>query len=219
MATNWRAAKSLLTLREQVNNAYPNRSKISDGLLGDTAHQATASDHNPNSKGVVCALDLTHDPKNGFDAHALADYLRKHRHPNLRYVISNARIASARTNWKWAKSSGHTKHIHISVGNSGVPDGQSTSNYDSTKKWDINYGGDMLTKHMANVIVRFHRGTSANKTHIKKYVGKVTTDKFERLVASNKDQVKAHENLARKGRLDMVNHLPANLRRILKGVK
>jgi len=133
----WRLAKSLETLRLQVDAAYPNRSKLSDGTIGDTSHAASASDHNPNPNGVVTALDLTHDPKNGFDAHALAEHLRTNRHPNLRYVISNARIAGAWTNWNWSPSSGHTHHAHISVGNSGVPDGQTTSNYDSTKLWSI----------------------------------------------------------------------------------
>lgn len=137
MAGSWRLAKSLETLRSQVNAAYPNRSKASDGTIGDAAHAASASDHNPNPNGVVTALDLTHDPANGFDAHALAEHLRTHRHPSLRYVISNARIAGAWTNWGWQPSSGHTQHVHISVGNHGVADGQTTSNYDSTKLWSI----------------------------------------------------------------------------------
>lgn len=150
MATSWRLAKSLSTLRTQINEAYPNRSKRSDGTIGDAAHAATASDHNPNPNGVVCALDLTHDPANGFDAHALAEHLRKNRHPNLRYVISNARIAGWWTNWQWQPSVGHTQHIHISVGNHGVGDGQTTSNYDSTQQWNINYKGGSKVQRLTN---------------------------------------------------------------------
>ena len=134
----WRLAQSLVRLRDQVNAAYPKRSKISDGTIGNAAHAATASDHNPNSKGVVCALDLTHDPANGFDAHALADRLRTNRHPNLKYVISNSRIAGAWTNWNWQKYTGsnpHSKHIHVSVGNNS--DGRSTGNYDDASNWNI----------------------------------------------------------------------------------
>jgi hypothetical protein len=63
-----RIAKSLDVLRSQINKAHPNRSKVSDGWIGDTAHAARASDHNPNSGGVVTALDLTHDPAHGFDS-------------------------------------------------------------------------------------------------------------------------------------------------------
>ena len=140
----WRLAKSLTTLRNQVNEAYPKRSKASDGTIGDSSHASRPSDHNPNSKGVVTALDLTHDPANGFDAHKLANTLIANRHPNLEYVISNKRIAGAWTNWRWQSYSGsnpHTKHIHVSVGD-GRADGQALGNYDSTTKWNIG-GSDM----------------------------------------------------------------------------
>lgn len=141
----WRLAISLETLRSQINEAYPNRSKASDGTIGDTAHQAVPSDHNPNSEGVVCALDLTHDPSNGFNAHDLADHLRLHRHPQLKYIISYRRIADESTDWNWTRYDGdnpHDKHIHISVGKG--PDGRSApGTYDSNQPWDI--GGNMPT--------------------------------------------------------------------------
>jgi hypothetical protein len=135
---SWRLANSLVKLRNQVNAAYPKRNKASDGTIGDTPHQAVASDHNPNFQGVVTALDLTHH-SGYFNAHALADRLIKYRHPNLEYVISNNRIAGPWTNWKWEKYSGsnpHTRHIHISVGDD-RPDGQARGNYDSTQAWNI----------------------------------------------------------------------------------
>lgn len=74
-----RLANSLTRLRDQVNAAFPNRNKASDGWIGDASHAASASDHNPNSQGVVSALDLTNDPANGFDVHALAERLRVSR--------------------------------------------------------------------------------------------------------------------------------------------
>lgn len=141
---SWRLANSLVTLRDQVNTSYPNRSKASDGTIGDAAHASGLSDHNPNRNGVVCALDLTDDPANGFNAHALAEHLRKNRHPNLRYVISNNRIAGWWSNWEWQPSSGHTKHIHVSVGTLDVWDGQTYDRYDDTTKWDINAGGEII---------------------------------------------------------------------------
>lgn len=151
-----RLANSLVRLRDQVNAAYPNRSKASDGWIGDAAHASTPSDHNPNSQGVVNALDLTHSPATGFDAHALAERLRVNRHPNLRYIISNSRIASAGTGWNWKAYSGsnpHSKHIHISVGQptTTTRDGQSTTNYDNTTNWNINavtpQGDIMITEN------------------------------------------------------------------------
>ncbi len=134
----WRAAKSLTTLLNQVNAAYPKRNKAFDGIIGDAAHAAVASDHNPNAAGVVTALDLTNHP-GYFDAHKLADTLITNRHPNLEYVISNGRIAGAWTNWEWQAYSGsnpHTKHIHVSVGDNKA-DGKATGNYDSTQPWVI----------------------------------------------------------------------------------
>ena len=47
----WRVAKSLLKLKEQVNQAFPDRSKDSDGTIGDEHHSARASDHNPDTDG------------------------------------------------------------------------------------------------------------------------------------------------------------------------
>lgn len=132
----WRVANSLIKLRDQVNGAYPARSKASDGTIGNAAHAATASDHNPNAQGVVCGMDLTNDPAHGFDAHALAEKLRTHRHPALKYLISNKRIAGAWTGWKWVAYTGinpHDKHIHVSVGIGS--DGKSTGNYDDATNW------------------------------------------------------------------------------------
>lgn len=139
----WRLANSLVTLRDEVNAKYPNRSKVSDGTIGDSAHAASASDHNPNSSGVVTALDLTHDPANGFHAHALADDLVANRHPNLKYIISNNRIAGPWIDWNWGYYDGmnpHDKHIHMSVGKGN--DGKSVQPYDDTTKW---LKGDKMT--------------------------------------------------------------------------
>src|SRR5215472_9581086 len=61
----WRVAKSLARLRTQINDAFPQRSKSSDGTIGDAAHASRSSDHNPwivdDGIGVVSAFDVTHD--------------------------------------------------------------------------------------------------------------------------------------------------------------
>lgn len=114
-----RIAKSLDTLRSQVNAQWPGRSKANDGWIGDAAHQATASDHNPNAAGVVTALDITHDPAHGLDAGKLADTLRLSHDPRIKYIISNRRIASSLISpWVWRPYSGanaHEEHVHVSV--------------------------------------------------------------------------------------------------------
>jgi lysozyme family protein len=114
-----RIAKSLDVLRSQINAKHPSRSKVSDGWIGDTAHQARASDHNPNAAGVVTALDITHDPAHGVDTWALAEVLRTRKDPRIKYVISNGRIFSSQISpWQWRPYTGankHAHHIHISV--------------------------------------------------------------------------------------------------------
>lgn len=184
----WRLAKSLETLRNQVNATYPSRSKVSDGTIGNAAHAATASDHNPNSQGVVCALDLTHDPAHGFDAHALAERLRVNRHPNLKYIISNSRIAGAWTNWGWQKYTGsnpHSKHIHVSVGNSS--DGRSTGNYDDASNWNINgtQGGEApMNQGDVTNIYRVLLGRDPDAGGLATYVGKSWKDVFYAVAGS-----------------------------------
>jgi hypothetical protein len=124
----WRAMASLLVLRDQVNVIAPGRSRASDGLVGDAAHQQSNSDHNPHyvpgvGSNIVTALDLTHDPAGGFDSYKFADVLRLNRDRRIKYVISNRRIFSSyasgsRAPWTWGPYSGpdpHTNHVHVSV--------------------------------------------------------------------------------------------------------
>src|SRR5262245_48269452 len=102
-----RIAKALDILRSQMNAKYPNRSKVSDGWIGDQANAGRTSDHNPNSEGVVTALDITHDPAHGLDTWKLADILRNCKDPRIKYVISNGRIfSSAVSPWQWRPYSG-----------------------------------------------------------------------------------------------------------------
>jgi lysozyme family protein len=114
-----RLAAGLAALRDQINATYPNRSKLSDGWIGDAAHAARASDHNPNSTGVVTALDITHDPANGPDTWKLAEILRQRKDPRIKYVISNGRIFSSVVSpWTWRPYTGankHAHHVHVSV--------------------------------------------------------------------------------------------------------
>ncbi|MFC4333854.1 peptidoglycan-binding protein [Salininema proteolyticum] len=137
---SWRLARSLERLRDEINALAPGRSTRSDGTIGDRAHQGTASDHNPNAQGVVCAMDITHDPGAGVDIDALTDHLvhPDNRHPSVKYVIANRLIAGIHTGWSWRSyygSNPHTAHMHISVGRG--PDGQSTGPYDDTSTWGI----------------------------------------------------------------------------------
>jgi hypothetical protein len=135
---NWRLAESLKKLREQINAEFPNRSRASDGSIGDTAHSARKSDHNPNNAGVVCAVDITHDSRSGCTGDKLAAALVESRDERIKYLIFNRRIfktypASGKPAWAWHPYTGanaHTKHIHISV----QPEKRF---YDSKDEWDL----------------------------------------------------------------------------------
>jgi len=138
----WRIAKSLEVLRKQINEAFPSRSKVSDGGIGDAAHATRDSDHNPWVKdgaiGVVTARDFTCDPNDGADTEALAERLRLGRDGRIKYVIYNGRMFSSiakphRAAWQWGPYTGknpHKHHFHVSV----LPD---KARYDSEAPWAL----------------------------------------------------------------------------------
>lgn len=127
----WTLAPCLVTLRAQVNAAWPDRSKDSDGTIGDEAHAQTKSEHNPDAAGVVRAFDITHDPAHGCDGNKLAAQLVTSRDSRILYLIWNRRICRSYPKpgipaWSWAAYSGpdpHTNHVHLSV----VPDARANS--------------------------------------------------------------------------------------------
>src|SRR5215831_13160773 len=131
-----RIANSLGVLREQVDLAYPNRHKNDDGWIASPQHhlQNPNSDHEPNAAGVVTALDLTHDPANGFDSYSFADMLKANRDHRIKYLISDRRISNPSIqNWAWRHYGGsdpHTGHIHISVS-------ANPSLYDDPGTWEL----------------------------------------------------------------------------------
>lgn len=115
---SWRLAKSLETLRAQINAAAPGRSKLSDGTIGDAAHSARTSDHNPDSDGVVKAFDITHDPRAGVDCNAIAEALKRSGDKRIKYLIWNSRIWNPSIAGEWRAYTGgnpHNKHLHVSV--------------------------------------------------------------------------------------------------------
>jgi hypothetical protein len=118
----WRAARSLVTIRSQVNAKFPRRRTASDGLIGDASHQNRSSDHNPwYGPGIVTAADITHDPAVGLDMDVLTDQLQASRDSRIKYVIFNRWIMDSRSGrnpWKWVRYKGanpHTVHMHLSV--------------------------------------------------------------------------------------------------------
>ena len=110
----WHLAPALAQLRAEVNKKWPKRSKASDGTIGDPAHSARVSDHNPNGRGSVNAMDIT---ARGIDTGTLIAVAKKH--PSVRYIIHNRRIMNrdignfAARPYRGANP--HTQHVHISL--------------------------------------------------------------------------------------------------------
>jgi hypothetical protein len=110
--TSWRAA---------VNKQFPKRTKLSDGTIGDTAHQQTSSQHNPDADGSVdawdCDLNLLGSsnplgsPAEVADMHKLiAEFQRQ---PQAQLWIFQRHIANRDIdNWKVRPYSGPSPHDH-----------------------------------------------------------------------------------------------------------
>ena len=131
---SWKLVAGGEALRDQVNSRWPNRDKRSDGTKGDSAHAARVSDHNPNSKGVVHALDIDEDLKgskndNLWFADQLIAYARARKpgSERLKNIVYENRVASGTysTNyWTWRNGNyGHDIHMHVSFSNKGETDG------------------------------------------------------------------------------------------------
>jgi len=110
---SWHVAPSLVNLRTELNKAYPHRDKTSDGSIGDTSHQSEVSDHNPNSRHSVNALDIDND---GINVYWVIGKLKQH--PAVNYVIYNRVIYSRAYGFRARRYTGkspHTEHIHVSI--------------------------------------------------------------------------------------------------------
>jgi len=125
-----------VTLRNQVNKRWPKRDKRSDGWIGDKAHAGRHSDHNPDARGLVHALDIDADldPKDPGAAQRLANQIVAYAASGIpganriKYVVFNDQIASgtyANSMWKWRGSGyGHMHHIHVSFTTKGENNAQ-----------------------------------------------------------------------------------------------
>jgi hypothetical protein len=119
-------------LRKQINNAYPDRDKSSDGWVADARHLAAGtSDHIPDSAGWVRALDLDRD-LSGKSKPDLMPYLANQlctlakSDKRISYIIFAGKIASRKSLWRFIKYRGinpHEKHMHVSFTNKGDQDG------------------------------------------------------------------------------------------------
>jgi hypothetical protein len=147
--TAWILTKGLQNLRDQVNEAFPDRDHASDGTIGDTAHQAETSGHNrddtpgsrpewdgdPDSTPEVRAWDMDTDLRAApATAQQVVDHIRKLPGVSsvLRYMIYNRKIYRALNGWApeaYEGPSAHTEHIHFSGAYSQAADNNTTFDY------------------------------------------------------------------------------------------
>jgi hypothetical protein len=119
----WALAGTLAQLRLELVAGWPAVPWSAYGTIGDAAHQARHSDHNPDQRGYVRALDVPYTEHGGPPLELLALLLQKVGQAESRrlnpggYVIWNRRVASARSQWNWTPYTGpspHTDHLHVS---------------------------------------------------------------------------------------------------------
>lgn len=147
--SDWQLTKGLQNLRSQVNAAFPDRDKASDGTIGDAAHQAETSSHNPDDTSgstpewngdsdndpEVRAWDMDSDLRSpGVSAQDVVDHLR--RLPGIssviRYMIYNRKIYKAANGWSaetYTGASAHTEHIHFTGAFTQAADNNTGFNY------------------------------------------------------------------------------------------
>lgn len=106
----WRLSGNLAAIRQSVRTAYGN---VTVGTIGDSAHSRQASDHNPDNRGIVTAIDVMLPVGSRASSVVKAAVGR----PDLAYIIHNRTIWSAAYGWRARRYTGsdpHTNHVHIS---------------------------------------------------------------------------------------------------------
>jgi len=110
---SWYVPVSLLVLRKELDDRWPDRDRRSDGTIGDADHAARKSDHNPDRRGCIHARDIDAD-----GVHVPTVLAALMLHPSTSYVIHNRRTWAR---WdlyrprRYIGSNPHKAHIHESI--------------------------------------------------------------------------------------------------------
>lgn len=143
------------SLFAELNRAFPNRDKASDGTIGNNEHSREPSDHNPDETGrvesesdsdninEVHAADVDTDLRQaGWNMEKVVRVIlarcRSGQEKRVRYIIYNRRIWQRATGWVTTTYGGgdpHDTHMHMSFR---YGSGSGTSNPENiTSSWGI----------------------------------------------------------------------------------
>lgn len=133
---SWILIPCLVSLRDEFNRLSPGRDKASDGAVGDAAHAAESSDHEPDdTPGLrtpytdadnipeVHAIDVDNNlRKSDWSMDRCVEIIvarhRKGTDDRLQNIIYNRRIWSRSWGWTpraYTGASAHTEHAHFSA--------------------------------------------------------------------------------------------------------
>lgn len=119
MAKDWLLAPALDAFFDELNKKYPKRDKKSDGSIGNAEHAARQSDHNPDSDGMVHAIDVDVD---GIPSAEIVAYLvaqaKSGADTRAWYIIHRGVIYSRTYRWvprPYTGKNKHDQHFHISL--------------------------------------------------------------------------------------------------------
>lgn len=144
---------SLITLTNELRAFYGNPARTYEYVTGYKA-PGNYSGHNPDSNGVVHAVDIFTDDQGNIpqaEGRALADRLRLVGKANNRFLYlihdmsagaPRPMIASLNTGWEWVDYNGpdaHSDHIHLSIADGywGDPCPLPPSVYNDTSRWNV----------------------------------------------------------------------------------
>jgi hypothetical protein len=139
----WHVAPSLNRLRDTINGRWPNRDRTSDGSIGDAAHAARASDHNPDGKGCVHARDFDRD-----GLHVPSVLAAAQLHEATTYVIHRGRIFTRANRWRPAAYTGvnHNGWIHVSVAHTAAAEQSTDAWAPLVGAWSTGAGNALVRK-------------------------------------------------------------------------
>jgi hypothetical protein len=147
----------LQNLRRQVDAAFPDRDKRSDGWIGDDAHKVKTSGHNPDdttgskpawdgdpdSVEEVRAWDCDSDFGPDVTAQQVVDHIRAlpGLSNHIRYMIYNGREYHARNHFSPIPYTGapHTEHIHFEGAWTQASDNDRSYDYQMEELMAIDY--------------------------------------------------------------------------------